>query len=59
MFEDLIQEEPKEKPATPFCTHKLMQDKCPDFKNADDPKYTLCKHFGKLTSHCYKDVENV
>jgi hypothetical protein len=59
MFEDIYKPESEEVPATPFCVHKLMQTQCPDYEDADDPKFKICKYFGKLTSHCYKDVKNV
>lgn len=58
MFDDLI-EEKTEKPATPYCVHRLFQENCPDFVDSDDQKIRICKHFGPMTSHCYKGVDNV
>jgi hypothetical protein len=57
MFDDICKPKPEEKPALEKCPHLYYQDECPDFEISENPKVKVCKHLGKLTCYCYKDVE--
>jgi hypothetical protein len=56
MFEDIYNNESEERVALDKCPHLWDQKKCEFYDTSDHPKWEVCKHLGKLTSYCYKDV---